>query len=589
MDEIIDPPNIEQQHAGLLSNVTPEHLAYLGIALVAAVLRFADLGVTPLNPGEATEALAVWNLWQSGDANVLPGSPAYLALTAPLTQVLGFTDHIMRLVPAVFGFFLVLTPWFIRHRSGRLGALLTAMLLALSPTQAIISRTGGGDTVGLFAGMFVFIAWLRYQESGDRRWLYTLAAALALGLASAPLFYGILAALLVAWVAQSAIGPALIQDSDGERAKLVKPSMHELRQALLIGVVGFLALATALLFAMRGLGSAADLAVAWLQDFQLWATATLRATPLLILARYEVGLLLLGLPAAAWAALREKPYPIFVVYWAIGAFLLILIQPVSNANVLLLTLPGYLLVGRFSNDLLKRSSSRWWWAFAIAVVFAGGVVYLNIVRYARLNGIQGVPNATYHILIAFIALMAVLILATLAWTWDRSAVVKGVLAGLLVLLAIFSWGSAWWFSRQAANDTRERWTAAATDNDIRLMLDTLEELSWRVNNSPDGVAVEAAIDTPALRWYLKEFGNATFANSISAGAAGPILITPLMYDPRVAENYLGAEYGYARPDTLHSLEWIDALRWWLFHQSPISVNEERLVLWLRADLAEAGQ
>jgi hypothetical protein len=419
--------------------------------------------------------------------------------------------------------------------------------------------------------------------------LYALAAALALGLASAPLFYGILATLALAWLAQSIIGPALIRNADGQRAKVAKPSAGELRQAFLIGVLGFLALATTLFFAMRGLGSAADLVATWLQDFQLWATATLRATPLLILGRYEVGLLLLGLPAAAWAALREKPFPIFLVYWVIGALLLMLIQPGSNANVLLLTLPGYLLVGRFSNDIFKRSSSSWWWAFALAVVFAGGVVYLNVVRYARLEGLQGVPNATYHILIAFIALMAVLILATLAWTWDKSAVAKGVLAGLLALLVIFSWGSAWWFSRQAANDTRERWATAATDNDIWLMVDTLEELSWRVNNSPDQVVVEAAIDTPALRWYLREFDNATFANSISGGVAGPILITPLEYDPRVAGNYLGAEYGYSVPDTVHTLEWIDALRWWLFHQSPIPVNEERLVLWLRSDLAEAGQ
>ena len=577
-----------ESFASSLARVTPEHIAYMGIAVLAAVLRFADLGLAPLNPGEALEALAIWDLWLPGGAAAMPGSSAYFAVTAPLTQVAGFADSVMRFVPAVFGFALVLTPWFLRHRSGRLGALIAALLLAVSPMQAIASRTAGGATIALFAGMLVFIAWLRYQDNGERRWLYALAVALALGFAASPLFYGMLATLALAWLAQSVIGPALIRDLDGQRATLTRPSGPELRTALVIGLATFLAIATTLFLALRGIGSSADLLWKWFQEFQLVATATLRATPLLITGRYELGLLLIGLPAAIWGALKEKPYPIFLVYWVLGGLLMMLLQPGSLNNVLILTLPGYLLVGRFSNDILRRTSSSWWWAFAAAIVFSGAIIYLNLVRFARLSGQQGVPASTYHLLIAFIAVLVIIILTALLWTWDKSAAAKGAVAGLLALLLVFTWGSAWWISRDAANDTRERWLATATDNDIRLVVESLEELSWRASNSADDVVVDVAVDTPALRWYLKDFSNASFAETLPASALSPILITPLDYDPQVAGNYLGTEYGYSHLDTVHSLAWIDALRWWLFHQSPIPLNEERLVLWLRADLAEAS-
>ena len=63
-----------QPYVGSLAKVTPEHIAYLGIALLAAVLRFADLGLKPLNPGEALEALAVWDLWLPGGAAAVPGA-----------------------------------------------------------------------------------------------------------------------------------------------------------------------------------------------------------------------------------------------------------------------------------------------------------------------------------------------------------------------------------------------------------------------------------------------------------------------------------------------------------------------------------
>ena len=102
------------------------------------------------------------------------------------------------------------------------------------------------------------------------------------------------------------------------------------------------------------------------------------------------------------------------------------------------------------------------------------------------------------------------------------------------------------------------------------------------------MTIDVGLDTPALRWYLKDFANANFAETLPASTFNPILITPLDYDPQVAGNYLGTEFGYKHPNTLHSLAWIDALRWWLFHQSPIPLEEERLVLWLRADLAEAS-
>lgn len=578
-----------QEVSGLFARITPEHIAYLIIATIAAVLRYADLETVPLNPTEAIEALAVWNLWQPGGTPAVPGSPGYFAFTAPLTQAMGFADNIMRIVPATFGIALVLAPWFIRHRTGRLGALITASLLALSPSLALASRTAGGSSMALFAGMLLFISWLRYQESGNRRWLYVLTVSLALGLSSAPLFFGLLLTLAVAWLIQMAIGPALVRDSEGQRAQLIRPSGRELRAALAIGMGTFLAIATTSFLAMRGLGSSVDLLAGWFRQFQLVASATERTAPFLMVGRYEVGLLLIGVPATLWAAFKERPFPVFCIYWAIGALLLLLLQPGAATTALLLTLPGYLLIGRFANDILIQKSSGWWLGFAAAILIAGGIIYLNLVRFARLAGLQGSPGSTYHLLIAFLVLLVIVVAAVLLWTLDKTATTKGAIVGILALLFIASWGTAWWLTRDGANDTRERWLLSATDSDIRLVVESLEELSWRASNSPDDAAIDAAIDTPILRWYLKDFSNITFADTLPASSNSPILITPLVNDLDVAGSYIGTDYGYSRPDTTHTLDWIDALRWWLFHQSPVPMNEERLILWLRADLAEAAQ
>jgi hypothetical protein len=571
-----------------LSGLTAEQVAYFAVALCAGVLRFVALGRAPLNPGEAGQALAVWQQWHPGNVAVATGSPAYFTITALISQVLGFSDAVMRLAPAVVGFALTLTPWFIRHRVGRVGALLAALLLAVSPLQTLTARTANGQSIALLAGMMFFIAWLRYQETGRSSWLYALAVALATGLASAPLFFAILVTLVVAWLAQRLVGPPLIRDEEGQRATIRRPSAPQLRQAAIVGLAAFLLLATLVFFALPGIGSAADMPASWIARFQITSSQYLLTGPFVELLRYEVALVLVGLLAAVWAATREKPFAIFLVYWVLAALLLLLLQPGTMANVLLLTLPGYLLVGSFVDHLFRRSCSWWWWALGAAVIFAGAVFYLNLVRFARLSDVQGVPDPRYHLLIAVLALLVIVALAVLLFGWDGRATSRGLVSGVLALLLVFTWGSAWWLSRSGANDTRERWTEAGTDSEVRLIRQTAEELSWQASNSASGVSLLSVVDAPQLRWYLRDFDKAAFVKTLPSSTASEVLITPLDYDPAVDASYIGAEYNYAHPDTVHTLGSIDALRWWLFHQSPIPVSSQTLILWLRSDIAEGN-
>ena len=167
--------------AGAIAQVNIEHVVYFFLIIVASILRIADLAITPLSPDEAKEALAVWNFWQPNVTVIDLGSPLYFSLTALLTQIFGFGDSSMRLIPVLFGIALVPLPWFLRHRIGRLGAVIASGLFALSPIHVLISRTAGGQSAAIFGGVLFFVAWLRFRESNDGRWFIAAAAALAFG------------------------------------------------------------------------------------------------------------------------------------------------------------------------------------------------------------------------------------------------------------------------------------------------------------------------------------------------------------------------------------------------------------------------
>ena len=116
------------------------------------------------------------------------------------------------------------------------------------------------------------------------------------------LFIACLVTISVAWLAQQIIGPALVRSDAGQRAALVKPSSKVMRNAIVLGLATFMALASALLLALRGVGSSADIFADWANQFQFTRSSYLITGPFAVLARHEVGLLLVGLPAAVWAA-----------------------------------------------------------------------------------------------------------------------------------------------------------------------------------------------------------------------------------------------------------------------------------------------
>jgi len=576
--------NNHNDQEGLLSRITVAHAIYFLIILVAAVLRLSDLGFAPLSPTEATEALATWDFWQPDSSTVTYSSPIYFSTTVFLTQVLGFEDAIMRLVPAFFGIGLVILPWILRHRIGILGALLAGLLIALSPSLTVVSRTAGGQSAALFAGLFCFIAWLRYQETTDKYWFFALAGALGLGLLSAPVYYGLVLIFGLAWVTHMVVGPALLSDEEGQRLATRWPDRQTIRDSALILVGVLIVGATAFLLSPGGIGATADIIAVWTGRILDIVSAQLWLSPYLAIGRYEITLIILGLPAIFWATRSESSFPTYLVYAICWAFLLVLVQPGEMSNLLVLTVPGYLLIGNFTGHILGKIPRGHDIAVMLIVLLAGGVVVANVVRYGRLAAFESSQTGTYHLLLALTAIVLAIIAITMIWSWSEQSVTMGVTAGLLLLLFISMWSSAWWISRDGRNDTRELWTEVATHSDVRLLTESVKEISWQITNSETDLKIKSTIDNPSLRWHLREMVDFEIVSTLPKTDFSQALITPMSQIPPLTNDYIGMDFSFLRTETSHILEAQQALTWWLFRESPVPINEERVILWLRADL-----
>ena len=177
------------------SRFTLEMALWIIVAVVALALRLAHLDAAPLNAREAREAMLAWRAATGQGMPEAGYSPFLFAANALLFWLFGASDALARLWPALFGSVLALTPFLLRQRIGRVGALAAGLYLAISPTALFASRQLDGTVVAAVGGMAFLGGLACFLDTGERLWLTLSAGGLALAVTASPSAYGLLLSL----------------------------------------------------------------------------------------------------------------------------------------------------------------------------------------------------------------------------------------------------------------------------------------------------------------------------------------------------------------------------------------------------------
>lgn len=582
---------LPQPTALQLTRLTIADVVWALVIFLAGLLRFANLGRIPLSPAEAQAALPNWQFWQPGPLLLPITSPAYFTFTNLLFPILGDNDAVARLIPALFGLATVGLPWLLRGRLGNLGALAATVVLAFSPLLINLSRTAGGDAIAFFAITLLLVAALRFRQSGAQRWAIVLGAALGLGLASAPLFLTGLVTLAVAWY--------LALHGRPDRSAIWQIAPQTTWKSIGVATaVTFLLVSTFFLLQPQGLGAAARIFVAWLGQFGLPfnepAPAAAVVLPFQLLGRYEPILLLAlpGLAAALWSLAQKEQPGLFFVTWVVGLLLFWLLQPGVMNHVAIAILPLALLIASATQALgleeqQTPQATPWMtWAVAGGILFLGMLILVSLARFSRLAASN--PANSGQLFLATLGVIAAAALLFAAATWDSTAALKGLWLGAAGLLLYFQWGTGWHLNHIAANNPQERWVTAATHSEVRLLVKTLEDISQQTVGSDHDLAIFSVVESPVLRWYLRDFYR------FQSGAAVPVLgehdvvISPVDTELALASDYIGSDFRLLRQQptagTESQFQLLDTLHGWLFHESRAPVDDQAVIVWVRSNL-----
>ena len=168
-------------------------LGFLSLVLLALGMRLWELGGRAMHYDEAIHVHYAWRLLNSSGAwggwpwvfgtdyihAPWAHGPFQYELTALVFRIFGDSDFTSRLGYVLFGAALVALPYFFRDYLGRAGALLVAVMLALSPAMLYFSRFGRNDILIAFWATTLLILMWRYVNEGKQRYLYLASAVLA--------------------------------------------------------------------------------------------------------------------------------------------------------------------------------------------------------------------------------------------------------------------------------------------------------------------------------------------------------------------------------------------------------------------------
>ncbi len=165
-----------------LPALTNEIVIFGLIVLAAIVTRFYDLETRVMSHDESLHTYFSYLLYKGQGYTHTPmmHGPFQFHILALIYFLFGVNDFISRIPAALFSIATVWMAWYWRRYLGRAGGLIAGFLLLISPYMLYYGRYVRNEAFVVFSGIVMLYAMLRYLETGERKYVYLLSAALVL-------------------------------------------------------------------------------------------------------------------------------------------------------------------------------------------------------------------------------------------------------------------------------------------------------------------------------------------------------------------------------------------------------------------------
>jgi uncharacterized protein (TIGR03663 family) len=507
------------------------------------------------------------------------------------------TDASARFFPVLIGSLLVVVPYSLRNILGRTGALVTAVLLAFSPSFLFFSRSLAPDIVVAAATLVALAGVVNFVETRRPLAIYAAFGALGVAFAAGPTVYTIVI-IAASFVALVALWNRLRRPIDLSGLDSAFSTLNSvLARALAVGAGTFIGVCTAALINLSGLQAGVDLFAAWLAPFIGSGGPSWRFYALLLVV-YEPLVLLWGLIGAVYflairkssdevaAPLQIKLFAVFLVWWAIVALVVYSLAGQKPPSLVLMPLlPLVLLagmaIGRWLEGLdwreVRTTHASPLLLEGVSLVFVSAIAVYGAIQ---VSGFAVTGDTTFVAVLLITLILLVVSFAALWFLLGIDRVVRIAAALSLVVLGVLTVHAAWSASYFHAGDAREMLGGpVVTSPDVRELVRSLEGFSGRREGDEHVMAVAVRQNSPILGWYLRDFVKVRFVDTNEA-VSEPAVIGPAGKENSPGPNYAGERFRFQTTWSARDLTVPEMLRWFLYRQSIVPEQSRDLMLWI---------
>jgi hypothetical protein len=609
-----------------LARTRLEIFLFLSAFFLGLALRLYHLGAAPLSDEEARWALQAFyvaNPALAPDSFTIGPQPAYVFLTGMLFTLLGSSNFLARLWPAICGAMLPLLSWLLLRASKSAGrpfghpaslvAVVMAFGLALDPGLVTVSRLAGGPMMALGFSLSALVLW-----KGQRPILAGIAAGLAL-LSGPAIFIGGIPLALAGLAGRMLNRPAQLQPAPGTQPAEQSINPEEGAAPNQPDAPGFLpinwqvALAAAALTILlvgtyffrypQGLSAWFSSLAAYLAGWTSPSGVPALRLPAALLVFQPLALIFAGITLARWIILRAPSESNSNQNWlrpaVLGAFALwltfslvqCLLYPARQVYDLVWVLaPLWALASVELANYIPRSKPGVVPLLLAGMLFILAALFWNtLIASSRLQAVEqisvglGSPTLLRMALLSGILILGALLVALvgLGWSWRSSQL--GLVWGLCAALLVYSISILWGASQLRANNPSELWAIAPSTEQAGLMLSTLSDLSARNTGFSQFGEIISIIDIPSMRWVLRNLPNARFATNIPPDQMPQMVISAAdIQSPELAASYRGQDFAWWATAGWEGILPPNLIEWLTFRSAPI--NYGKIILWVRSDL-----
>lgn len=631
---------VETQHSTVW-----EIAAYTLLIIASLLLRVAELDSIPLSQAEARQALSVYRDVIPGAAgSALDSSSPILTFVQSVTfGMQGADEFTARILTALSGVLLGVSPWLFRGMIGSQRALVFSLFLSFSPALLLASRAGSGTVwTMLFALLGLWAAWRWWDLHGDDATDHdknaygaaATAAFIALALLTepgGPLLLVILAVAASAAVMLSALDAPDEEDLPGQ--DYLALTLGRLRkwpwlEGIMVGAAVVFLVSTMLMLRPSGLNNVGTLLSEFLRGLTQAEPGAPLFFPLIVSLFYEPWLWVLALGAVVILQRRQSLSFVerFLAVWVIAAGAAMILYPGGvAAHALWLTIPLAGLASLLVVDALSRERAPVMWLESLldsgddyanarrakwicGVIMVALLVMLSLHLQIFARGFLSVPGGSLSDLSgrlgvpAFAAVtrsMIWLLLSVLfivvgylmgASIWNNSAPARGALLGVAFFALVTGAAAGWNASVVRADDPVEPWHITTPTDSAIMLRTTLLELARRETMAFPGLRlVMMAPDNGLVAWLARDFHNTAFINDVQEARGAEIVLLPeLAEPPDLGGAYVGQPFTVLRSWGIGSLQGFDWLPWWVVRGARVRPAPfQQMALWVRQDIYES--